>query len=212
MKDWKFIAYRTIRFAGIVLIGASISFGLVMYYYAHGLSAGYEELSVEYEKIKELVDLVGKGASLQSKYTLRYEYHEVDSAFRIQGPWHSLIYNPYESSTLYLVLSIRTILSKSHVSVSVQSGDAFDVGSNETAPVIWSANATASSIYYVPLASKGWYTISLVGPIEKHLDMSGIVVGHTLSHVLGAFEDVDCSMSIRMIYEREYSPFAAKPY
>jgi len=207
MKDWKSVVYKTIRFAGIVLIAASISFGLVMYYYAHGLSAQYEELSVEYGRLKELVDLVDKGASLQSKYNLRYEYHKVDSALRIQGPWNCLIYSPYDNSTLYLTLSITTFLSESYVSVSVQMGNAFDVETNETAPVIWSANATASSIYYVPLASEGWYTISLVGPIEKHLDASGIVVGQTYRW----FEDVDCGMSIRMIYEREYSPFATKP-
>lgn len=196
-----------LTYIGVAMIAASTSFGLAMYYYAHGLSAEYEELSAEYERLKELVELVGKGASLESKYTLTYEYHKVDSAFRIQGPWNCLIYSPYDNSTLYLVLSIHTILSKSCVSVSVQRGNAFDFETNETAPVIWSANATASSIYYVPLASEGWYTISLVGPIEKLLDESGIVVGQTYRW----FEDVDCSMSIRMIYEREYSPFATKP-
>ena len=203
----KLVKSAALFYVSVAVVAASVSFGLVMYFHALGLSAEYEELSFEYEELKELVQLVGKGASLQSKYTLRYEYHEVDSAFRIQGPWNCLIYSPYDNSTLYLVLSIRTILSKSHVSLSVQSGNAFDVATNETAPVIWSTNSTASSIYYVPLASKGWYTISLVGPIEKHLDTSGIVVGHTYRW----FEDVDCSMSIRMIYEREYSPFAAKP-
>jgi len=200
-----------LSYIGVAMIAASISFGLVMYHHARGLSGEYEELSIEYGKLKGLVDLVGKGASLQSKYTLAYQCHGVDSAFRIDGPWNCLIYNPYDNSTLYLVLSIRTILSKSCVSLSLQRGNAFDVETNETAPVIWSANATASCIYYVPLASEGWYTISLVGPIGKHLDASGEVIGHTLGPMPGPFEDVDCSMSIRMIYEREYSPFATKP-
>ena len=200
-----------LSYIGVAMIAASTSFGLAMCYYAHELSGEYEELSVEYGRLRELVDLVGKGASLESKYTLRYEYHRVDSAFRIQGPWNCLMYSPYDNSTLYLVLSIRTILSKSCVSLSVQRGNAFDFETNETAPVIWSVNATASSIYYVPLVSEGWYTISLVGPIRKHLDASGEVIGHTLGPMPGTLEDVDCSMSIRMIYEREYSPFATKP-
>jgi len=200
-----------LSYIGVAMIAASTSFGLAMYYYAHELSAEYEELSVEFGRLKELVDLVEKGASLESKYTLRYEYHRVDSASRIQGPWNCLMYSPYDNSTLYLVLSIRTILSKSCVSLSVQRGNAFDFEIGETAPVIWSANVTASSIYYVPLASEGWYTISLVGPIRKHLDASGEVIGHTLGPMPGPFEDVDCSMSVRMIYEREYSPFATKP-
>ncbi len=157
-------------------------------------------ISSEYEQLKELVELVTEGASLQSEYTLRYEFDKVDFdkvfRIRVQLPY-CFIYSPYDNSTLYLVLSISTIPSESYFPISVQEGNAFDLGTKETAPVIWSANA--SSIYSVPLPSKGWYTISLVGPITK-LENNGI-------RIAVLFEDVDCQMSLRIIYEGKYSPF-----
>jgi len=129
-------------------------------------------LSAEYEQLKEFVELVSEGASLQSEYTFRYEFHKFDfdkvgPITIVLVPQYCLIYNPYDNSKLCLDLSISTILSESCVPISVQEGNVFDLGTNEIAPVIWSANATASSIYSVPLASKGWYTISLFGPITK---------------------------------------------
>jgi len=172
-------------------------------------------MSLEYGQLKELVELVEKGASLQSKYTLRYkvdkfEFDKVDSdkgylRIRVLGPQYCLIYNPYDNSTLYLVLSISTILSESYVPIGVQEGNVFDLGTNETAPVIWSANATASSIYSVPLASKGWYTISLFGPITT-IDPFNFTFTFRIP-----VEDIDSSMSLRIIYEGEYSPFIVKP-
>jgi len=167
-------------------------------------------LSTEYEELKELVDLVEKGASLQSEYTLRHKVDIIEfdeDGFPIEirglGPSYCLTYSPYDNSTLDLVLSIRTIPSESYVPISVQEGNAFDLGTNETAPVIWSANATASSIYSVPLASEGWYTISLFGLI-KSIDPSEFMFRIPV-------EDIDCWMSIRIIYEEEYSPFIVKP-
>jgi len=168
-------------------------------------------LSAEYEKVKELVELVEKGASLQSEYTLtckvdKYEFHEIDFnksglvEIRLLLPQYCVVYNPYDNSTLYLVLSISTILSESYVPINVQVGNVFDLGTNETAPVIWSANATASSIYSVPLTSKGWYTISLFGPITIDPFIFWMPV-----------EDIDCWMSLRIIYEGKPSPFIVKP-
>jgi len=128
---------------------------------------------------------------------MNYKIDEFDSGFRFEGfPWYCVIYSPYDDSTLYLALSINTILTESHFPISVQEGNVFVLGTNETAPVIWSANATASSIYSVPLASKGWYIISLVGPITN-TDVYRILY----------IRDVDCWMSLRIIYEGKYSPF-----
>ena len=159
-------------------------------------------VSAEYEKLKELVELVEKGASLQSEYTMRYKFDKIDSAFRFEGfPWYCAVYSPYDNSTLYLDLSISTILTESQFPISVQEGNVFDLGTNETAPVIWSVNATMSSIYSVPLASKGWYTISLFGPITNTEPFTFTI----------PIEDIDCQMSLRIIYEGKYSLFIVIP-
>ena len=202
---WK--SFFVVLMIGLVVL-AGVSY--TQYWSLNRVSAEYEQLSVEYEKLKELVELVEKGASLQSKYTLRYEAEgfEFDEGsliegsmmkIRLQGPSHCVIYVPYDNFTLYLVLSINTILSESYVPINVQEGNVFDLGTNETAPVIWSANATASSIYSVPLASEGWYTISLFGPIIN-------VDPFTFMFRLPV-EDIDCEMWFRVIHEGEHSPF-----
>lgn len=167
-----------------------------------------DRVSTDYEELKDLVDLVEKGASLQSEYTLRYEVEgfEFDeesliegSMIKLKGPSHCVIYFPNDNFTLYLVLTINTILYESYVPINVQEGNVFDLRTNETAPVIWSLNATASGIYSVPLVSKGWYTISLFGPIKSINPL-------TFSFRIPV-EDIDCWMSLRIIYEGKYAPF-----
>ena len=208
-KKWK--SFFVVLMIGLVVL-ASVSY--TQYQSLSRLSAEHEQLSVEYEKLKELVELVEKGASLQSKYTLRYqaEGFEFDEAnfnksglikIKLLDPSYCVIYVPYDNFTLYLVLSISTILSESCVPINVQEGNVFDLGTNETAPVIWSANATASSIYSVPLVSKGWYTLSLFGLIT-------IIDPFTFIFRIPV-EDIDCEMWFRVIYEGKYSPFIVNP-
>jgi len=103
---------------------------------------------------------------------------------------------------VYVSMIATTLPSESYVAISVQEGNAYDPTSNETTAVIWSLNATKSGISYVPLPSKGWYTISLAGPIRKLLDESGKVIGY--EYMLGTFGDVDCSLSLQIIYEGNY--------
>ncbi len=169
-----------------------------------------KKLSAEYEELEWIAELVEKGRSLESEYTLKYtsEKSEFDGALRtgFQVPY-CLIYNINDNSTLELALSISTVLSETPLSISVQVGNAFDRATNETGPVIWAVNATTSSVYSVPLASKGWYTISLVGPIKKLLAATRTVAGYSYGPVPSPFEDIDCSMSLRIIHEGDYSPF-----
>jgi len=190
-------------FFGMLMIGLVVLAGV-----SYAQYQSLNRISAEYEQLKELVDLVEKGASLQSKYTLRYkaEGFEFDEGslieglvIKFKGPSHCVIYVPHDNFTLYLVLSINTILSESYVPINVQEENVFNLETNETAPLIWSANATASSIYSVPLASKGWYTISLFGPI--------ISINPFTSLFRIPVEDIDCWMSLRIIYEGKYSPF-----
>jgi len=59
---------------GLVVL-ASVSY--IQYQSLNRLSAKHERLSAEYEKLKEFVELVEKGASLQSEYALRYKIDEL---------------------------------------------------------------------------------------------------------------------------------------
>jgi len=181
------------------------------------------QLSAEYRQLKELVELTRiEDVSLQSRYELRFfKGWEANATMIIEGPFDCVIYSPYDNSTLCLGLSIvayqirvinghvyvsmiaTTLPSESYVAISVQEGNAYDPTSNETAAVIWSLNATKSGISYVPLPSKGWYTISLAGPIRKLLDESGKVIGYEVRPM----PDVYCSLLLQIIYEGNYIPF-----
>jgi len=210
---WKFLVAALM--IGLVILASVCS---LQYQFLSQASTEYEQLRVEYEQVfkeyerlEELVALTHFGdVSLQSECTLRFFLRQEPGAtrFDIEGPWDCVIYSPYDNSTLYLILSIATVMEKSYLALSIQEGNAYDSRTNETAPVIHSLNAYESSIFYMPLPSKGWYTISLTGPIGKYLDASGRVVGYTGAfRVLGTSQDIDCSLSIRIIHERNYISF-----
>ena len=193
-------------FFAVLMIGIVVLAGISYVQYQ-----SFNRISAEYERLRELVDLVENGASLRHEYTLRYKFDkfELDIGYPVHMFFRlpvCLIYNLNDNSTLYISLSISALLSDSQVSINLQEGNAFDLGTNETAPVIWSANTTTNSIYSVPLVSKGRYTLSLFGPIVKHLDATGKATGYSFFLPHG----VDCWVDIRMVYEGMYSSFLVK--
>jgi len=151
----------------------------------------YNRLYSQYEELMELVELAEtREASLQFEHMLTLKLNKTE--LTTQGSPYCFMYNPYENSTLYLVL--KNSLSKSHVTVSVQE---------EAGAVVWSSRETASNVYSVPLISRGWYTISLVGAIMK---MNNVIIV-----TMRVIEDVVCWLSLRIIYEGKYSPFIVIP-
>jgi len=160
-------------------------------------------LSSEYEELKELVELAEtEGTSLRSEHILSLRLNTTDLRMKIHGSPYCFMYNPYCNSTLHLVLTKSTV-SESYITVSVQDVSMFDLSTREAGAVIWSVYATSSSAYSVPLASKGWYTISLVGPIMK--------MNNTIVVTMGVIDDIDCRMSLRLVYEGEHASFIVRP-
>jgi DNA-binding transcriptional ArsR family regulator len=159
-------------------------------------------LSSEYEELKELVELAEtEGASLQSEHILSLKM-KAGLRMEIHGSPYCFIYSPYDNSTLHLLLMTST-LSASYITLSVQDVSIFDLTTREAGALIWSVCATSNSTYSVPLVSKGWYTISLVGPIIK--------MNNTIGVRMGVTEDIDCRMSLRLIYEGEHASFIVSP-
>ncbi len=187
-------------FLVVLMIGLVILAGVSYIQYQ-----SLNRVSAEYEKLKELVELAEtEGVSLQSKYTLRVEVDKADLQSEIHGNPFCSIYSPYDNFTLDLVLSINNSETRVNVPVSVQEGNVFDRGTSETGPVIWSAKSLENNTYSVLLPSKGWYTISLVGPITKS-GYNAMLVKMPIT------EDVYCWMSLRIIYEGKYSAFVVIP-
>jgi DNA-binding transcriptional ArsR family regulator len=163
----------------------------------------FNRLSSQYEELKELIALTEtEGTSLQSEHILSLKLNNDDLRAEIHGSPYCFVYSPHDNSTLHLVLT-KSTLSESYITISVQDVSIFDLSTREAGTVIWSVRATSSSTYSVPLASKGWYTISLVGPIIK--------MNNTVVVTMEVTEDIDCRMSLRLIYEGEHASFIVKP-
>jgi hypothetical protein len=177
------------------------------------------ETSGQYGALQQALDLVTEGALLQTEYTLRYGFYILsnstanltamngwnvslllDNASKlnilIDGPSSCAIYTPYDGCTLDFFLFVHSIPSGSYVTPTVQNGNVYSLGANETAPAIWTLNATATGEYSIPLASKGWYTVSLAGPMGP--------ITYPLAFKL---LEGDCSASLIMMHEGKVSPF-----
>jgi hypothetical protein len=174
------------------------------------------KISGEYGALQQTFDLVTKGALLQTEYNLRYGWYVLSNATEnlttlnvstppnnastfvlIDGSSYCAVYTPYDGCTLDLFLFVCSISSRSYVTPTLQNGNVFDLGANETAPVIWSVNATATGEYSISLTSKGWYTVSLGGPMGP--TTYPLMFRYTL--------ECDCSASLMMMHEGTVSPF-----
>jgi DNA-binding transcriptional ArsR family regulator len=175
----------------VIVVLASASY--MQYQSLNGMAA-------EYEPLKELSELMKKGDLLQSQYTLRYKsnsYIDISSG----DSWYCVTYIPYDNSTLNAALTVSSILIPGYIPITVKKGDALALASNETAPIIQSLNTTMSGKYSLLLASKGWYTISLVGSIEKWGDNVFII------STMAPQGKLDCWMSFEIIHAGKRSPF-----
>lgn len=208
--------------------GWKFFFGVLMIALVLVASVGYAQhqslntLSTECEQLKEMFDLVKKGAVLLRSYTLRCEPAKLIQylsnrfeAYRYENhseikigpikvtislaifPQYCAIYVPYDNFTLNLSLFTPTAY-EAGIPITVQEGDIFNLETDAVAPVIWSANATATRIYSVPFAAKGWYTISLFGPVSTAYPFEARLI------------DIECEMSIGIIYQGKFSPFIVK--
>lgn len=174
------------------------------------------KISGEYGALQQPFELVTKGALLQTAYNLRYGFYILSNTtenlttmtvslfdnasafhFILDGPSSCAVYTPYDGCTLDFFLFVYSISSGSYVTPTVQNGNVFGLRANETAPEIWSVNATATGEYSISLASKGWYTVSLAGPMGPA----------TYPLTFGCYLEGDCSALLIMKHEGRVSPF-----
>jgi len=126
--------------------------------------------------VKKPVTRYSSGLIIVSGYTLEYRYDKDDEYVWIEDS-ATAIYSPLDNLTLKMYLSLNAP-NGVYLPLTIQRGNAFLNESgvlvyqhgNYTvwqSPVIWSANASEWRAYHAVLPSKGWYTLSLVGPIGK---------------------------------------------
>lgn len=150
-----------------------------------------EDLRILKDKFDDLTPILGlinmslerppthsdRGVVLVSGYSIEYWVRRVDSDFTRSGfTFFAIFYAPYDSLTLrmYLFFWHRDGLE---IPLTIQRGNALrnesgifvEMRGNITtwqSPVIWSINASRVGIYEATLPSRGWYTLSISGPIQ----------------------------------------------
>ncbi len=128
--------------------------------------------------IKKPVTRYSSGFIIVSGYNLEYGYDKNNDYVWYENSAVA-IYSPLDNLTLKMYLSLKAP-NGVYLPLTIQRGNAFlnesgvliyqSAQTNITywrSPVIWSANASEWRAYQAVLPSKGWYTLSLIGPIEK---------------------------------------------
>lgn len=150
------------------------------------LSDELEAATLEREAFKELEDLViqnpytrfSYGLDIVSGYGLEYEeiWYNSGHTHSREG-FSAVFYAHLDNLTLRMHPFIYFPMDNFSIPLTLQRGNAFfnesgvfvEKGYVETtwqSPVIWSVNTTGRGVYDAQLPSKGWYTLSMVGPIR----------------------------------------------
>ena len=147
------------------------------------LRAGYDRLAGLPELVNlsirnPVTHLYGSGLYIVSGYGLNYWHLLSDSGIdrSIHG-FYTVFYAPLDNLTLKMYLFVYPA-GVVQVPLTLQMGNALRGESgivvekrlNYTvwqSPVIWSVNATENRAYEVILPTRGWYTLSMTGPIQR---------------------------------------------
>jgi hypothetical protein len=118
-----------------------------------------------------------QGLEIISGYNIEYEQSRTNSHFDyfFDGR-RALFYSPQDNLTLRVYPFISLV--ESFIPLTIQIGNAYQNESGvlverrgeETiwqSPVLSSLNITENGVHDVLLPSKGWYTISMIGPVRK---------------------------------------------
>lgn len=156
------------------------------------LNIAYEELLdeleatvSELEAYQELESLIikrpfarfGTGLEIISGYSIEYQQSRVNSHFDFSHDGSTaLFYSPQDNLTLRMYPFISSVMS--FIPLTIQRGNAYmnesgvlvEKRGDQTlwqSPILMSLNISENGVYDVRLPSKGWYTISMKGPIRR---------------------------------------------
>ena len=145
-----------------------------------------EATASELEVYQELESLIinrpfarfDPGLEIISGYSLEYHQSRINSHFDFSHAGSTAVfYSPQDNLTLRMFPLITSPLA-SYIPLTIQSGNAYmnesgvlvEKRGEETlwqSPILRSLHITENGVYDVRLPSKGWYTISMKGPIRR---------------------------------------------
>jgi len=182
-----------------------------------------EATASELEVFQELENLIierpfarlDPGLEIISGYCIEYQQSRVNSHFDFSHTGSTAVfYSPQDNLTLrmYPFISLLT----SFIPLTIQRGDAYmnesgvlvEEKGEETlwqSPILRSLNITESGVYDVRLPSKGWYTISMRGPIRRSSGGSytSRLLGQMINGTYVADENVHAWMDFKLLRDEE---------
>lgn len=150
-----------------------------------------EVLTAKYDQLAGLPELVNisikrpktyhfTGIQIVSGYSIDYWYRWTDTGHERGFNFAIVFYSPQDNLTLRMSLFIYPGTG-ADIPLTLQRGNAYlnesgvfvEERYNITvwqSPVIWSVNASENGAYEALLPSKGWYTLSMTGPLQRTSD------------------------------------------
>ena len=170
-----------------------------------------KSLNATLDATNELVAYAEGGYVIRSEHTLTLKFgYDIRSDDYTDGPdprTFCALYSPYNNSSLNLELKVYWIARDYNLSLSVQNGSVFEMTSPweyANASTIWSVNANWTDKWTMPI-SRGWYTVSLIGPI--HLPRECSVCLDPIPRSPMPIVKVYCTLVVTLSYEERLSPF-----
>lgn len=172
-----------------------------------------QSLNETLDATDELVAYAEGGYVIRSGHTLTlkfgYNIRSDEDCMCTDGPdprTFCALYSPYNNSSLNLELKVDWIGRDYNLSLSAQNGNVFEqisMWEYVNASTIWSVNANWTGGWTMPV-SRGWYTLSLIGPI--HLRGCGVCYVPDSPPPMPIVK-VYCTLAVTLSYEEKLSPF-----
>lgn len=180
----------------------------------------YTTLKEENERLSEFFNetKIGPGSSIRRVLILDYNRWNRSYPPTDYGEPVAVIYVYQANSTLKLDLIMYYTHPDLFIPLSVQKGDAFDskyatetkAGHPGLAPILWHEPVNETGSFSIPLREKGWYTISITGPISLGGGRSFIGVKWDNDDVIVLTLSVQ--LAIHVYIEDEQAPFAVNDF
>jgi len=149
------------------------------------------------------------GYNIEYKQSMTYPPHIDFSVIP-----RALFYSPQDNLTLRMYPFVYSL--ESFIPLTIQRGNAYlnesgvlvETRGEETiwqSPVLRSLNITENGVYDVLLPSKGWYTISMIGPVKKSSGggYRGRALGQMINGTFVPDENVNAWIDFKLLRDEE---------
>jgi len=183
----------------------------------------FEGLTVKYDRLAGFSELLNMsignphtyfsaGIQIVSGYSIDYWHSWPDRGFNFD----TVFYSPQDNLTLRMYLFIYPGTG-ADIPLTLQKGARVFVEERYNitvwqSPVIWSMNASENGAYEALLPSKGWYTLSMTGPMQRTSSGTGRyrLIGRWENGTWHGVDYVEAYVDFKLLKDNKTTLFAVK--